>query len=1235
MLHGFRRACLLLAVLSAAALPVFTPARGQGEAPAVGRTRDVLLCGPSLLLPTDTALPRKLDAARDYARAARWEETVQVLQGLLDVPEDVFLPAAERWVGARGEAERLLGELPAAGREVYESTYGPRARARLDAAKGEPGPLADVARAFLHTRAGAEAAARLGALHLDRGRFGLAAAYLDRALRSAVPPDALTQARAALARRAAGHDDRAEATGRRPADEVRVGDRTISLADWEKQCRRDAVPFLADWLLFGGDETRSAQASGGEFDPEPRWQKAAAEESTTRAWLDEAVRRCDGTARDPYRAPETLQPALPAFFPLAVEGKVVARDHRGVVALDAATGETLWRAPSSWGLDALLAEPERHAHVGSWVESYLTTHPHALLDNSLLGSLASDGTRVFAVEDLPVPPYPTGYAAFAARVTLGGEFPSAPELTDALHHNRLLALDLATGRVAWEAGGRGDTFFLGPPLPLAGRLYAPVQTGHDLALVCLDPADGRTLWKQTLAAFKAPLARDGGRRLRAVHLAHGDGVLVCPTHAGAVVAFDLAAHRLAWAHAYREVPPPPPPDPFVGRRMRPAAFRPLLVSEPPHLKGEWRESAPAVVGGRVVLAPSDAADLLCLDLRDGSPLWKLGRHESGAVGDLYLAGVHEGKAVVVGRGGAAALDLADGKRLWGRETAEPLGRGVAASGVYYLPVRAGAGRGKVVGLDLGRGTVLSRAGVEGRESLGNLVFHRGVLLSQTATALTAFAPADEDSGGDAEARRSDGHDESAKGRPEALVAGLGAETFAAREAAARALDALGAAALPALRRAAEGDDPEVSRRARDLVRRVERRLDADKLLEPTRLRLSYRDVRLEDVAADLAKRTGMPIKVVGRRVASREVTVETGEVTFWEALDRVGAAAGVTEEAPTPQRPPPDSGVTTTSMMIVRGGARPAVDVMRPQREERPAELVLADGRPLLTYYAGAARVRALPPGTEIPGQPPPGTGLPGQPREPGEVLVVLDVTTEGRVQWHRAVGLRLDRATDEEGRPLTPLVSSFKPALGSRSGVLVNGVPLDPTADEPGPAGRLVPVRLRPGDKPPKSLKELAGRVVGQARTQPEALVTVEHVLDAAGRAVIKGERGGALRVVEVEKGDSGGVRLRVMVEAPPRGLTEARPLPFTGRVVVNGRVTDVGEDLLSAPNFALLDGKGKAFRVTRALCTGRRDGAAREYDLTYEPESGQGAAARFVYSDRRTVFLEVPFVLKDVPLP
>jgi hypothetical protein len=59
-----------------------------------------------------------------------------------------------------------------------------------------------------------------------------------------------------------------------------------------------------------------------------------------------------------------------------------------------------------------------------------------------------------------------------------------------------------------------------------------------------------------------------------------------------------------------------------------------------------------------------------------------------------------------------------------------------------------------------------------------------------------------------------------------LIHQLGSDEFTQREAASRALDRAGEAALPALRKALASPDPDVRRRAGELVKRIEARLRA-------------------------------------------------------------------------------------------------------------------------------------------------------------------------------------------------------------------------------------------------------------------------------------------------------------------------------------------------------------------------------------------------------------------------
>jgi hypothetical protein len=355
-------------------------------------------------------------------------------------------------------------------------------------------------------------------------------------------------------------------------------------------------------------------------------------------------------------------------------------------------------------------------------------------------------------------------------------------------------------------------------------------------------------------------------------------------------------------------------------------------------------------------------------------------------------------------------------------------------------------------------------------------------------------------------------------------------------------------------------------------------------------------------------------------------------VTVWEALDQLCDKAGLVEIAPPASPPDPSANPRVSSSVVIMGGrmVTTPTDVLRTAPEEKPPELLLGDGKSARppTSYAGALRIALASPDAP----------LAQQRKDAGEALLGLEVHAEGRLHWQKAVGVRVERALDEDGRPLAQLPTSFRPptAASGRSSVIINGMPIDPPPEEPtGLAARLVAIRLRHGDeKPPKKLKELTGTIVAQVQTPAEALVTVERVLKSGG-LVVKGERAGAVKVIDVVKEEDGHIRLKVQVEAAPRALGDSAPNPFNATVIVNGRRLGIDENLLSSFNFALLDEQGRAFRTIRAVSTGVRAGAAQEYELLYQPQAAQGEASRFVYTDRRTLFIDVPFTLKDVPLP
>ncbi len=717
-------------VLLATALAVLLPCPSSAQTPDRSGSPtppSPLPPAQAVVLPANTYARQKLEAARDYIKTQAWGEAVTVLQTILDAKDDQFLPASRPSrdgkllvysTGLRAEAERLLAGLPPAGREFYNAQYGPKASALLkDARAGEETTLlAEVVRRYLYTDAGAEAAERLAGHHLDRGGRAGAAYYGHLLARPGAELSPLSLFKAALAFRLAGDAAREGRAWKRlqerAPDGLRLGTRTLDFAGLRAEADRLARQraFPASWSVFRGDAARDARGDADLPLLETLWTADTLGDKSPREWVENGVKGVERAGR----------PLLPGSFPIATPGRVVYRGHDGLHAADLATGRELWRRPSPLSLDAVARDAGKAVNVRNWLESYGGA-AHFPLVNATVGTLSTDGLRVFAVEDLPLPPPP-----HLIQPPDGASRPSFGPLANAVFANRLRAVDLDTGELLWEKGGRGTGelnggFFLGPPLPADGRLYALLERDGDVRLVALDPARGDVVWSLKLAGLRDRVLLDPARRLRGCHLTYADGLLICPTDGGAVLAVDPLTRGLAWAFLY----PSKKPAPQEGTP-------PFNVSE---LDDAWRPSAPVVAEGRVLLTPGDADTVYCLDLRAGTPLWQAGRD-----GDLFFAGVQRGRVVLVGAGRTRALGLADGKQAWERPTGVPSGQGAAGDGVYYLPLKASTETGGpgVLALDMASGRALAFARARAGDVPGNLAFFGGEVVSQTVDGVTVY-----------------------------------------------------------------------------------------------------------------------------------------------------------------------------------------------------------------------------------------------------------------------------------------------------------------------------------------------------------------------------------------------------------------------------------------------------------------------------------------------------------------
>lgn len=735
-------------LIAAALLPWCAAARGQ----------DWTLSDPTefnLSLPVAADLAGAAYVLERALEQQDWERAVDLLQMLLDAPEDSF-SAPDRPTSLRGRIETLWRAAPMEARRLYERRSAAPAEALLDAglAAADWEPIREAARRFPFTSAGRRALWRLAIARHGQGHFLSAALLYERLLEQSASlaefgPE--LQLRAAVARWGAADAAAAVTHARALRD---AGPLTVA-------GRRLEVPAadagLEDWLarLTGappqsGSIPAPAPASPGDaaprFDPlllRPDW--SAPPLDVDDAPYPDRVERLTELLQGMqarFRSTDSGEGRLlvPAATPLVVGERVVIRGPDKVRSLHLSDGRLDWPSVRS---DATFRElaASRDFPDREQLTRELFLGQRAWRDRTS-ASLSSDGQRVYAVADAgmlgavdPAMPFLVG----TARTAKGP-----------LRENSLQAYQLRGGKLHWSIGGpRGaqeddfaGLFFLGAPLPGAGVLYCLVEDRGQVRLLALDPSPSprpTLLWSQALLNVPPEMSieLDEARRTAAFSPVAVGGVLLCPLGAGHLVAFDVEQRRLLWAARYQ-----PPADP----RTQAAGIRNLMrqrqnaqtqqrqaldrLLDAPH----WRcGSRIEIDQGVAVVAAPEAYSLIGIRVADGAMLWR-----RPAQRWLALAGVHAGRALLLGEQHVEAVSVHTGEPAWAAPIPLPAlsGTGVLVDGRYTLPLSTG----EVATIDVAAGRLLARSPLPDGRIPGNLVLTGERLIEQSADGVRAAAP---------------------------------------------------------------------------------------------------------------------------------------------------------------------------------------------------------------------------------------------------------------------------------------------------------------------------------------------------------------------------------------------------------------------------------------------------------------------------------------------------------------
>jgi hypothetical protein len=498
-------------------------------------------------------------------------------------------------------------------------------------------------------------------------------------------------------------------------------------------------------------------------------------------------------------------------------------------------------------------------------------------------------------------------------------------------------------------------------------------------------------------------------------------------------------------------------------------------------------------------------------------------------------------------------------------------------------------------------------------------------------------------------------------RAERLIARLGSGAFRDRETATRELDALGPTALDALRRAAVSADAETRRRAADLVRRIDERVASARILTATLVEFDYKERPLDEAVRDLARKGGgsdvtnaVPAislhAIPATRFHGRRITAATpGKIPFWEAVDLFCRKAGLHEWdgfAKLDGQPSETQAAAQWNGQMIQGQVIIAGRMSR-QPVRQPSGVVLLDGAgpTLPTCRTGAFRVRAAPPGTAV--------GVIGLGSD--EVMLPLQMSAEPRLRWQGAMDVRVERAVDDRGQALAAVAAAAEPAIETGEMMVVNNMIVPVQAHRGGPVG----VRVRRGEKPATRLTELAGTIAGQVRiTEPVAVL--DDPLKVGQSA--HGSAGVSLKVTSAKRSGSGDITVGVEVNLPldvhlttQTAGNVAGFAQFGGGVVINGggRIVAAGGGIgPSGQPPALPSGTTENMGLSLEDAKGRRFAAIRggpfdsqrfggdgvivyQFTTVFKPAEESQPPARLVFAASRSATIEIPFALKDIPLP
>ncbi|WP_437201712.1 outer membrane protein assembly factor BamB family protein [Planctomicrobium sp. SH664] len=706
-----------------------------------------------LRLPRDPLAQTALVKARQTIEAGNVAEGLEALQQMLDSGSDFFIPKGVTVTESHlDQIESLILSSAA----EYQRLYGSAAQQMFDESQRNQDQLLleELIRRFRLTEAGAKGLREFSRIVRDRGEPVYAARLLELLAEHPAANDRqqlLREAAELLLR--AGQPQRAAALLSRHATAFPDGAPNVdalTVPNRDAKIPSAAEGTLYEWRTPYGGLQQTGQVGFAPAIYDDAWSSPLVLEYDFDA-LFPNTKLIDQLVKDNRELANGIEKKVrsrknravfPAGRPLIVNDLLITVGGGSVKALNLHTGKLQWNG-------VIVDQTFSFLSKGSYSPSDAKDPVREEIRNLFTAirdwrdltssSLSTDGKQVYAITDCAL----VG-ATTPQRIMQS----STRNMLLPQRSNRLHAFDLATdGMLRWSIGTNStegsmldvmgeaprEIFFLGPPLPVDGRLFVMGEERGQIQLIELDPATGSLLWSVGLLNPQGDLLQDSGRRLAGLMPAYADGLLICPTGEGVITAVDPLRRKMVWSQPYVHREKSDTQRMMVMQMLRSTndsideSVEELLDDQ------RWMDARLIVAGTYVIATPPDENLLVCLNVEDGQPVWT---QHLPRLQMLYAPCVADDRLIVVGRGEVQALRLSDGQPVWPVPVQIPLpsGRGVRMGNQFLQPLDTGE-----IGLiDLSAGRLLSRIPVTSGGVPGNLVAANGTLVSQSGAHISAF-----------------------------------------------------------------------------------------------------------------------------------------------------------------------------------------------------------------------------------------------------------------------------------------------------------------------------------------------------------------------------------------------------------------------------------------------------------------------------------------------------------------